>query len=59
MNKIYDNDTNDTDKSYFREKVLNHENLYFVIIDTNNNIFCHYNKGKITNTNTMFQKKKQ
>ena len=44
---LYDSDIDGKDSSIFRNKILNHNQLYFIIIDSNDNVFGHYHPGVI------------
>ena len=44
---LYDSDNDGKDSSIFREKILNHSHLYFIVIDSNDNVFGHYHDGVI------------
>ena len=46
-NVLYDSDIDGKDSSIFRNKIMNHNQLYFIIIDSNNNVFGHYHPGVI------------
>ena len=46
-NVLYDSDIDGKDSSIFRNKIMNHNQLYFIIIDSNNNVFGHYHSGII------------
>ena len=48
MNRVlYDSDKDGKDSSIFREKIINHEHLYFIVFDSNDNVFGHYHDGVI------------
>ena len=47
---LYDSDIDGKDSSIFRNKIMNHNQLYFIIIDSNDNVFGHYNEVKINKT---------
>ena len=32
---------------YLKKKIVNHSHLYFITIDSNNNVFVHYHNGII------------
>ena len=44
---LYDSDIDGKDSSIFRNKIMNHNQLYFIIIDSNDNVFGHYHPGVI------------
>ena len=44
---IYDSERDGTDCSIFREKIMNQSKLYFIVIDSNDNVFGHYHPGVI------------
>ena len=44
---LYDSDKNDKTNEIFRNQIINHSHLYFIIIDSNNNVFGHYHNGII------------
>ena len=46
-NVLYDSDIDGKDSSIFRNKIMNHNQLYFIIIDSNDNVFGHYHSGVI------------
>ena len=39
---IYDSDKDGKINEIFKNKIINHSHLYFIIIDSNNNVFGHY-----------------
>ena len=47
---LYDSDIDGKDSSIFRNKIINHNQLYFIIIDSNDNVFGHYHSGVINKT---------
>jgi len=49
---LYDSDIDGKDSSIFRNKIMNHNQLYFIIIDSNNNVFGHYHSGVINKINS-------
>ena len=44
---LYDSDIDGKDSSIFRNKILNHNQLYFIAIDSHDNVFGHYHPGVI------------
>ena len=44
---LYDSDIDSKDSSIFRNKIMNHNQLYFIAIDSNDNVFGHYHPGVI------------
>ena len=46
-NILYDSDIDGKNSSIFRDKIINHNQLYFITIDSNNNVFGHYHSGII------------
>ena len=44
---LYDSDIDGKDSSIFRNKIMNHNQLYFIIIDSNDNVFGHYHSSVI------------
>ena len=44
---LYDSDSDAKESSVFRNKVLNHSHLYFIVIDTCDNVFGHYHDSLI------------
>ena len=44
---LYDSGVDGRESSIFREKVKNHNQLYFIVIDSNDNVFGHYNPSVI------------
>ena len=44
---LYDSDIDGKDSSIFRNKILNHNQLYFIAIDSNDNVFGHYHPGVV------------
>ena len=44
---IYDSEIDGKSNKVFKNKILNHSNLYFIIIDSNFNVFGHYHNGII------------
>ena len=51
---LYDSDNDDKKASTFREKIMNHGQLYFIVFDYNNNVFGHYYPGVINKTERLF-----
>ena len=56
---IYNSDVDGKDSSAFRNKILNHKQLYFFVIDDNDNIFGHYTDCTIDKTNTIISNGKE
>ena len=50
-NVLYDSDIDGKEGKMFRSKILNHQHLYFIIIDSDNNVFGHYLPSKIYRAN--------
>ena len=48
---LYDSDIDGKDSSIFRNKILHHNQLYFIIIDSNDNVFGHYHPSVINKIN--------
>ena len=48
---LYDSDIDGKDSSIFRKKIMNHNQLYFIAIDSNDNVFGHYHPGVIDKIN--------
>ncbi len=44
---LYDNDIDDKSPQIFRNKIMNHSHLYFIVIDSNDNVFGHYHSTLI------------
>ena len=44
---LYDSDIDGKDSSIFRNKIMNHNQLYFIVIDSKNNVFGHYHSSVI------------
>ena len=44
---LYDSDIDGKDCSIFRNKIMNHNQLCFIAIDSNDNVFGHYHPGVI------------
>ena len=44
---LYDSDIDGKDSSIFRNKIMNHNQLYFIAIDSHDNVFGHYHPGVI------------
>ena len=44
---LYDSDRDGIEETTFGSKVLNQKQLYFIVIDSNNNVFGHYHPGII------------
>ena len=53
---LYDSDIDGKDSSIFRNKILNHNQLYFIAIDSNDNVFGHYHPGVIDKIGVNFDK---
>ena len=51
-NVLYDSDIDGKDSSIFRNKIMNHNQLYFIIIDSNDNVFGHYHSSVINKINS-------
>ena len=54
---LYDSDIDGKDSSIFRNKILNHNQLYFIAIDSNDNVFGHYHPGVIDEIDTWIHDK--
>ena len=39
---LYDSDVDGKSSQIFRNKIINHSHLYFIVIDSNDNVFGHY-----------------
>ena len=46
---LYDSEIDGKSSEIFRKKIINHSHLYFIIIDSNNNVFGHYHNSIINN----------
>ena len=46
---VYDSDIDGKSNEIFRNKIINHSHLYFIVIDDKNNVFGYYFPGKIDN----------
>ena len=44
---LYDSEKDGKSSEIFRNKVVNYSHLYFIVIDSNNNVFGHYHNGII------------
>ncbi len=44
---LYDSEIDGKSSSIFRNKTMNHSHLYFIVIDSNDNVFGHYHDGII------------
>ena len=44
---LYDSNKDDKSSEIFRNKIINHQHLYFIIIDSDNNVFGHYHNSII------------
>ena len=53
---LYDSDIDGKDSSIFRNKILNHNQLCFIAIDSNDNVFGHYHPGVIDKIGVNFDK---
>ena len=47
---LYDSEINGKSSKVFEKKILNHSNYYFIVVDSNNNVFGHYYKANIYST---------
>ena len=57
-NILYDSDRDGKDSQTFRNKIMNHQHLYFIIIDNQNNVFGHYHDSVINKIgSSIFDKK--
>ena len=54
---LYDSDIDGNDKEIFRNKILNHEHLYFIVIDSSYNVFGHYNEANIDKVGSFVRDK--
>ena len=45
---LYDSDNDDKSTAFFSNTITSHQHLYFIVIDSNNNVFGHYHDGVIT-----------
>ena len=45
--RLYDSNIDGKDSSIFRKKIMNHNQLYFIVIDSNYNVFGHYHDKTI------------
>ena len=45
---LYDSLRDYKDDKKFKKKIMNHSNLYFIVIDENNNIFGHYHPSEMS-----------
>ena len=52
---LYDSDIDGTDSVTFRERIMNHEHVYFIIIDDHDNVFGHYHPGIINKVDESLQ----
>ena len=50
---LYDSKHDGKDASVFRDKIMDHKHLYFILFDKNNNVFGHYHPSKIDCRNKM------
>ena len=44
---LYDSDIDGKESSIFRKKIMKQSKLYFIVIDSNDNVFGHYHPGVI------------
>ena len=44
---LYDSDIDGKDTSTFRDKIMNQSQLYFIVVDSENDVFGHYHSGVI------------
>ena len=44
---LYDSDVDGKSSEIFKNKIINHSHLYFIVIDSDYNIFGHYHNKKI------------
>ena len=51
---LYDSDIDGKDSSIFIKKIINHKHLYFIIIDSNDNVFGHYHPSVINKISSIF-----
>jgi hypothetical protein len=51
---LYDSDVDGKQSSTFKDKILNHQHLYFIVIDSNDNVFGHYHNGIIDKTVNIY-----
>ena len=51
---LYDSLNDGKSSKTFRNKIINHSQLYFNVIDSNNNVFGHYHHGIIDKTGSNY-----
>ena len=44
---LYDSDVDNKSSEIFRNKIINHSHLYFIVIDSEDNVFGHYHNKMI------------
>ena len=49
---LYDSDVNGKSSEKFKNKIINHSHLYFIVIDSNDNVFGHYHNKIIDKTDS-------
>ena len=49
---LYDNDVDGKSSEKFKNKIINHSHLYFIVIDSNDNVFGHYHNKIIDKTDS-------
>ena len=49
---LYDSDVDGQSSQIFQDKIINHSHLYFIVIDSNINVFGHYLNKKIEQTDS-------
>ena len=49
---LYDSDVDGKSSEKFKNKIINHSHLYFIVIDSNDNVFGHYHNKIIDKTDS-------
>ena len=50
INQYYDSDIDGKESPIFRDKILYHQQLYFIVVDSNDNVFGSYNSANFNQT---------
>ena len=49
---LYDSDVDGKSSEIFKNQIINHSHLYFIVIDSNDNVFGHYHNKIIDKTDS-------
>ena len=52
---LYDSDVDGKSSEKFKNKIINHSHLYFIVIDSNYNVFGHYHNSIVDEIGSWFK----